>query len=149
MSSDYDEFVDGLLLEERTGVNPSNEKEMSTNPKDFVKDTSVVSAKGSKKVDEYKALLHRIARFRHENNLQKYRIEEIKVDGDKLIVDEEKYQKRIAEHNKLMEKHEEITKNSTGTIPFTTEGLPEFNKKTGFKAYDKDKWDKEGKLIVE
>lgn len=151
MSSDYDKFVDDLLLEERIGTKKNSaptEKEMSSNPKDFVKNQSVVSIEGSKKVDEYLRLKNQIARFRHENHLQKYKMDEIKVDGDKLIVDEEKYQERIAKQKKLMENHEKIERGATGTIPFRTSDLPQFDPKTGFKAYDKHKWDKEGKVIV-
>jgi hypothetical protein len=150
MSSSYDEFVDDILAEERTGKGQKIEKvkEMSSNPKDYVKGQPVVSIEGSKAIDEYQRLKHQIARFRHQNHLQKYKMDEIKLDGDTLIVDEEKYQKRIAEEKKLMENHYKIEKESTGSIPFKTEDLPQFDPKKGFKAYDKEKWTKEGKVIV-
>jgi hypothetical protein len=151
MSSEYDKFVDDLLLEEKTGRTQkpqTHEKEMSSNQKDQVKGQSVVSIEGSKSVDEYQRIKHQIARFRHQNHLQKYKMDEIKLDGDKLIVDEEKYQKRIEEEKKLMIIHEKTERESRGSIPFTTDGLPDFDKKRGFKAYNKEKWTKEGKLIV-
>jgi hypothetical protein len=153
LDSDYDKFVDDLLIEERSdrtkSLGKDKQREMSDNPKDHIKGNPVISVEDSKAIDDYQKLKNQVARFRHTHGLQKYKMDEIKVDGDKLIIDEQKYQERIDKEKKLIENHNKIERESTGTIPFKISDLPQFDAKRGFKPYDKEKWEKEGKVVVD
>jgi hypothetical protein len=144
--SDDEAFIDSILDEE-DGRPARTEQEKSNHPKELIKGKPVVSKEGSQNIDKIKNIKREWAKLRDKTpGLRPYKFDEVHIKGDKIEIDKEKYNERLAQEEELMRKHEEITSNSKVENLVPERQLPQFDKAIGFKPYNEKKWDEKKEL---
>ena len=123
---DDDKFIEKTLTKQlnRAGnaANPVKGKEMSYHPKELVKGKPVLTKDESDSITELQELRKQQAIFKKKNNVQGYAIDEIKPEGNRLVIDQDKVNERKQHDKDLVKKMYDEEKKSARGVKHTIEG---------------------------
>jgi hypothetical protein len=123
---DDDKFIEKTLSKQmnRSGnaANQTKGKQMSFHPKELVKGRPTLTIEESEAITDLKNTQKMEADFRRRNNMQGYPLDEIKAEGNKLVIDEDKVNARKQHESELIKKMYEEDKKSARGVKHNVEG---------------------------
>ena len=123
---DDEKFIDNIITKQtnRSGnaANPTKGKQMSFHPKELVKGKPVITEEESQSITDWKEMQRAQALFRERHRMQGYKIDEIKPEGNALVIDQEKVNERKRREEELIRKLKEEDKKASKGVKHTVQG---------------------------